>query len=148
MPFMTKQLSKEAMKRSRLRNNFLGNRTEGNKIIYDRHRNVYLFCLYLFCVYLFCVSLLQKSKAGYYENLTIKNVTDKKLLCKLVKPLLSDKLCTTDRINISEKGEILKTMSETRKTLNSFFSNVANNLSILRYREFDPVTENIGDPTL
>ena len=31
MPFMTKQLSKEIMKRSRLRNNFLRNRTERNK---------------------------------------------------------------------------------------------------------------------
>ena len=36
MPFMTKQLSEEIMKRSRLRNNFLGNRTEENKILYNR----------------------------------------------------------------------------------------------------------------
>ena len=36
MPFMTKQLSKEIMKRSGLHNNFLGNRTEGNKILYNR----------------------------------------------------------------------------------------------------------------
>ena len=30
IPFMTKQLSKEITKRSRLRNNFLTNRTKGN----------------------------------------------------------------------------------------------------------------------
>ena len=59
MPFMTKQLSKEIMKRPRLRNNFLRNRTEENKILYNRQRN-------------YCVSLLQKSKRGYYENLNIK----------------------------------------------------------------------------
>ena len=64
-----------------------------------------------------------------------------------MKPLLSDKSCIRDRINISEKGEILKTESETAETLNSFFSNIVN-LNSSRYSEFDPVTENIADPTL
>ena len=135
MPFMTKQLSKETMKRSRLRNNFLRNRTEENKILYNRQRN-------------YCVSLLRKSKKGYYENLNIKNVTDNKLFWKSVKPLLSDKSRIRDRINISEKGKILKTESETAERLNSFFSNIVKNLNISRYSEFDPVTENIADPTL
>ena len=53
-----------------------------------------------------------------------------------------------DRININEKGEILKTDSETAKTLNSFFSNIVKNLNIWRYSECHPVTENIADPTL
>ena len=135
MPFMTKQLSKETMKRSRLRSNFLRNRTEENKILYNRQRN-------------YCVSLLRKSKKGYYENLNIKNVTDNKLFWKSVKPLLSDKSRIRDRINISEKGKILKTESETAERLNSFFSNIVKNLNISRYSEFDPVTENIADPTL
>ena len=134
VPFMTKQLSKEIMKRSRLRNNFLRNRTEENKILYNRQRN-------------YCVSLLRKSKRGYYENLNIKNVTDNKLFWKSVKPLLSDKSRIRDRINISEKGKILKTESETAESLNSFFSNIVNDLNISRYSEFDPVTENIADPT-
>ena len=135
MPFMTKQLSKEIMKRSRLRNNFLRNRTEENKILYNRQRN-------------YCVSLLRKSKRGYYENLNIETVTDNKLFWKSVKPLLSDKSRIRDRINISEKGKILKTESETAESLNSFFSNIVKNLNISRYSEFDPVTENIADPTL
>ena len=53
-----------------------------------------------------------------------------------------------DRINISEKGKILKTESETAESLNSFFSNIAKNLNISRYSGFDPVTENIANPTL
>ena len=53
-----------------------------------------------------------------------------------------------DRINISEKGEILKTESETAETLNSFFSNMVKNLNISRYSEFDLLTGNIADPTL
>ena len=134
MPFMTKQLSEEIMKSSRLRNNFLRNRTEENKILYNRQRN-------------YCVSLLRNSKKGYYENLNIKNVTDNKLFWKSVKPLLSDKSRIRDRINISEKGKILKSESETAESLNSFFSNIVKNLNISRYSEFDPVTENIADPT-
>ena len=65
-----------------------------------------------------------------------------------MKPLLSDKSRTRDRINISEKGKIVKTESETAESLNSFFSNIVKNLNISRYSEFDPVTENIADPTL
>ena len=127
---MTKQLSKEIMKRLRLRNNFLRNRTEENKILYNRQRN-------------YCVSLLRKSRRGYYENLNITNVTDGKLFWKSVKPLLSDKSRIRDRINISEKGKILKVESETAESLNSFFSNIVKNLNISRYSEFDPVTENV-----
>ena len=53
-----------------------------------------------------------------------------------------------DKINISEKCEILKTESETAQTLNTFFSNIVKNLNISRYNEFGFVTKNIGDPTL
>ena len=60
MPFMTKQLSKEMMKRSRSCINFLRNRTKENA------REL-------------CLSLLGKSNRGYYENLNIKNVTDNRL---------------------------------------------------------------------
>ena len=90
---------------------------------------------------------MRKSKRGYYENLNINNVTDNKLFWKSVKPLLSDKSRIRDRINISEKGKILKTESETAESLNSFFSNIVKNLNISRDSEFDPVTENTADPT-
>ena len=40
-------------------------------------------------------------------------VTDNKLFWKSVKPSLSDKSRISDSINISEKGEILKTGLET-----------------------------------
>ena len=110
MPFMTNAFQ-EIMKRSRLRNNFLRNKTKENKI--NRQRNC-------------CVSLLRKSKRGYYENLSIKNVTDNKLFWKSVKHLLSDKSRIRDKskVNISKKGEILKTKLETSESLNSFFSNI------------------------
>ena len=50
----------------RLPYNFMRNRTEKNKIVYDRQRN-------------YSVSLLRKSKRKYYENANIENLTDHKL---------------------------------------------------------------------
>ena len=49
---------------------------------------------------------------------------------------------------MSEKGEFLKTESETAETVNDFFSNIVKNLNILRYSGTDSVAENITEPTL
>ena len=48
-PFMTKAYSKAIMHRTRLRNKFLKNPTDSNKVLYNRQRN-------------YCVSLLRKEK--------------------------------------------------------------------------------------
>ena len=58
-------MSKEMMKRTRLRNHFSKNRTDESKSRYAKQRN-------------YCVSLFKKTKAQYYSNLDIKNITDKK----------------------------------------------------------------------
>ena len=49
------------MVRTRLRNIFLKNRSEENKIKYNKQRNL-------------CVTLLRKSKREYYQNLSVENV--------------------------------------------------------------------------
>ena len=51
---------------------------------------------------------------------------------------------TRDRINLSEKGELVKTDLETAEALNKFFSNIVSNLEILEYSKYD----NIEDQTL
>ena len=53
MPFLTKDLSQAIMKRFRLRNKFLNNKTEKNRTLYVKQRNS-------------CVSLLRKTKEMYY----------------------------------------------------------------------------------
>ena len=58
-PFMTKELHKAIMKRSRLRNNFLKDRTENNQKNLKHQRN-------------FCEKLLRTTKKSYYSNLDIK----------------------------------------------------------------------------
>ena len=69
--FVTKELSKEIMTRSRLRNKYLKNRNEENRAIYVKQIN-------------YCVSLLRKSKKKYYENLDKRNLMDNKLSWKTI----------------------------------------------------------------
>ena len=125
MPFFTKELSKEIMTRARLRNKYLKNRNEENRAIYVKQRN-------------YCASLLRKSKKKYYENLYERNLTDKKLFWKTIKPSFSDKIITRDRIHLIEKVEVVKTELGTAETLNIFFRNVIKNLMIPKYSEYDP----------
>ena len=55
---------------------------------------------------------------------------------------------TRDRINLSEKGELVKTELETAEVLNKFFSNIANNLEISKYSKYESFIDNIEDQTL
>ena len=136
MPLITKDLSKAIMKRSRLHNNFLKNRTGENKTLYTKQRN-------------YCVSLLKRSKKKYFANLNEKDILDNKLFWKTIKSALPDKdKFTRDRIDLSEKGESVKTKLEIGEVLNKFFSNVVNNLEISKYYKYESFIGNIGDETL
>ena len=133
MPFMTKELSKEIMLKSRLRNKFLIDKTDENRFLYTQQRNK-------------CVALLRKTKKTYYENLDEKNVTDNKKFWKTAKPYLSDKSVKCDKINLNENGELLKSDSETAEVFNNFFSNIVKNLKIPAYKNLNTNIENVKDP--
>ena len=75
-PFMNRILSKEIMKRSRLRNKFLKSKSNADKKNYVKQRN-------------YCVPLLRRTKKEYYGNLDPKKVADKKTFWRTVKPFLS-----------------------------------------------------------
>ena len=53
-----------------------------------------------------------------------------------------------DRINLSEKGELVKTELETAEVLNKFFSNIAKNPEISKYSKYESFVENIEDHTI
>ena len=73
----------------------------------------------------------------YYSNLDKENIKNNKRFWKTVKRLLSDKPTHKEKINLSEKREILKTDMESAKVLNNFFSNVAQNYNISRFLDSD-----------
>ena len=91
-PFMNKSLSKAIM-----RNIFLKDRGEENKINCNKQRNL-------------CVTLLRKSKREYYQNLSVENVCDNKKIWKVVKPLLSNKIMPSEKKRLVEGTKIKKKM--------------------------------------
>ena len=64
-PFMNKTLSQAIMQRTKLRNKFLKDPTEHNKILYTKQRN-------------WCASLLRKEKKKYFANLNKMDIIDNK----------------------------------------------------------------------
>ena len=75
LPFMNKDLSKQIMHRTRLRNNFSRNISDENKRTYSKQRKL-------------CVLLLRKRKKTYYSNLNEKKIRDNKTFWKTVKSFL------------------------------------------------------------
>ena len=136
MPFMNKTLSKEIMKRTKLRNKFLKERNDENRKRYTSQRN-------------YCVSLLNKTKKDYYRNLNEKDVSDNKTVWKTVKPFLSDKIVSKEQILLVESDETISEETEIAETLNSFFSNIVKNLKIPEYKPHnDSLHENVSDPII
>ena len=123
MPFITEDVSKAIMKKSGLRNNFLKNIMEQSKTLYTKQKN-------------YCVSLLKKTRKKCFANLNKKDILDKKLFWKTIKPSFSDKIMPR---------ELVETESETAEVLNKLFSNIVNNLEISKYSKNKSFIDNIED---
>ena len=134
-PFWNRELSKEVMKRTRLRKKFLKYKTIEYQEEYNKQRN-------------YCVSLLRKTKRSYYENLNERNVTDTKNFWKTVKPYISNKNISNSKITLVENDTILTKDKKVAKELNDLFSTIVMNLGISRPNDFDPLSENIRDKTI
>ena len=78
MPFVDKELSKAVMIGTKLRNNFLQNKSEENRKLYPKQRN-------------FSVS------NWYYENLNEESIIDNKHFLKTVKPFFSFTFTEVDK---------------------------------------------------
>ena len=114
---MTKELHKAIMKRSRLRNKFLKDRTENNQKNFKHQRN-------------FCKKLLRTTKKSYYSNLDIKKVTDNKTFWKTIIPLFTKRPLKGEKINLIENGKNISNDTELCDIFNGFFSNIISELNI------------------
>ena len=125
-PLMNKALSKAFMVRTKHRNTFLKKRSEENKKSHNMQRN-------------YCVSLSRKSKRDYYNSLNEKNTCDNRPFWKVVKPLLSNKIVSNEKITLVEGKEIVKIDHANAKVLNNFFS---------QCNQVDPIWQNIKEPVI
>ena len=117
--FVTKELRKAIMLRTRFRNIYLKQRTETTKVAYNRQRNK-------------CVSILKKSKKSYFESLDTKFVKDYKKFWKRISPPFSNKIKSKEKITLVENDEIISSDIEVAKTFQNFFSSIVKNLNIQR----------------
>ena len=77
--FMTKSLRKAIMLRSKLKNNFNKQRSDGNWDNYKKQRN-------------FCVKLLHQTKEKYFSDINVKSISDNKKFWKTIKPFFPIKV--------------------------------------------------------
>ena len=111
------------------------NRSDENKRKYSKQRN-------------YCASLLKKTKKNYYSNLNEKKITDNKTFWKTVKPFLSDKTPSDEKITLIEKDKIIKTDPKTANILNNFFPTIISNLNIPEHPVSDLSSNDINDLVL
>ena len=108
------------MQRTKLRNKFLKHPTEHKKISYTKQIN-------------WCVSLLRKEKKTYLASLNEKDTIDNKTFWQTVKPLLSEKLKSREKITLVETEELVSGESDVAQRFNQLFSNIVKNLDISKY---------------
>ena len=117
-PFMNRTLSKEFMKRSKLKNNYNKNPSLDNKSLYNKQRN-------------FCVNLLKREKRRYYNNLDLNIFKDNKVFWKRIKPLFSEKSKNLPKnISIVDGGTLFTDKKKVAEKLNNFFIEAVKNLDI------------------
>ena len=88
--FVTKEVSKAIMLRSKLRKRFLKDWTEESRCKYKKESIV--------CVY----SLKKKAKKDYYENIGIGNIIDSKKFWKTLRPISGSKIKSKNSITLVE----------------------------------------------
>ena len=116
---MNKALSKARMEGTKLRNKFMKDPSVANKNSYNKQRN-------------WCVSLFRKEKKKYLANLNEKDITDNKKFWQTIKPFLSEKTKSREKITLIENKNLVSDDAEVANCLN-IFSDIAKNLEIPKY---------------
>ena len=121
--FLTKDLNKAIMTRSRLRNKYLKEKSADSKITYDKQRN-------------YCVNLLRRTKKYYFVSINISSITDNKKFWKTVKPLFPNEISHRETISLVENEVILSDGQVVVETFNNYFNNIVKNILTLTNKNF------------
>ena len=85
---------------------------------------------------LLCIAY-KKDEKRILRQLRYKKENDNKTFWKTIKPFLSDKIVSTERITLIDNGEVVVTEPDPANVLNIFFSNAVANLKIPVYADYD-----------
>ena len=115
--FISNELSKEIMLRSKLPSKFLKDKTDEARTKYRKQRNI-------------CVHLLRRAKRNYCHDLDLSNLTDNRKFWKMIRPLFANKIKVKSKITLNEDSKSTKDDQKVAKIFNSFFVNTASSLKI------------------
>ena len=132
LSFINNALSRAHVNKTGIRNWYLKKRSEQNRLSYVKQRSYY-------------VSLLRKTIKDYYTNLNVKHIVDNKQFWRTVKPLISDKTKSNEKITLVE-DETVTTHDENKNAelLNLFFSSAVKNLKIPEFSDTDLFAERLS----
>ena len=116
-PFVTKDLRKAIMLRSKLRNQYLKCKSEEARARFKIQRN-------------FCVTLLRKARRNYYENVELGRVNDSQKFWNAVKPVFGNKVTTRSNITLIENQKVVTFEIELAKIFNKYFVDIVPKLGI------------------
>ena len=120
VPYMSKTLRKAIMKRSALENKYYKNNNHKNQNLYKKQNN-------------YCSRLYKKEKRKLYSNLNHSNITDNNKFWKTIKPFLSDKGQSTQKITlINNNDTIISDDTKVANTMNEFFSKAVTLLNLTK----------------
>ena len=114
-PFVTKELGKAIMLKSKLQNQYLKCKSEEARARFKIQRNP-------------CVTLLRENKRDYYENLDLGN--DSKELWNTVKPVFGNKVTTRNNITLIENEKVVTSEIDLAKIFNKYFVDIVLKLGI------------------
>ena len=131
--FITKEVRKEIMLRTKLKHQYLKKKTLESRNRYKRQRN-------------FCVNLIKKAKRSFYKNLDISCLNDNRKFWKNIKPVFSNKVRSVDSINLKENEEFVENDEKIANIFNEYLVNIVPNLEIDIDSEYLCPTVDIVDP--
>ena len=121
---MSKELRKNIMLRSKLKNSFNKDRSYENWCKYKRQRN-------------FCVNLLRKTKRNFFKNVNEKKISDNRTFWKEIKPYFNDKGSMSSKITLDERDKIIHRDKEIVESMNKYFVNKTKTLRLKRPKKYD-----------
>ena len=126
-PFMTKQLSKAIINRSKLRNRYFKWPSRENFLDYKKAKNT-------------CKNLNKSAKKPYFNKVTSKGFVSNKAFWNTVKPFLTNKgFLTNENITIKHKDKIVTDNSKLVHLFNNHYINIVERTSGM-------TPENTGNP--
>ena len=116
-PFMTKELSKAIMNKSKIRNKYQKQLSKENVLALKEAKK-------------FCNKLTKPVKKAYFRKVTWKGFVNNKAFWNTVKPFLTNKgFLTNETIAIENKGKIVTDKSKLANLFNSHYINIVEKTS-------------------